>query len=205
MLEVVSAKYDQKGAEDASASLEAYYPEHVLAFAAKHGTRVVPLAPGVSYCISSVTLSKIAPHLDTCPSPPAGLYVIAEKTAYLRKVNDLAVVHEFAHALDRSLGEAGGYDGYLSFADQSVREAFHVKRGFTTPYAASALDEFFAESVRAYVEANSDRCPWPKATRERLLAVNPAMYEIVERLFERMATAMRAEQLSFALGWAYLA
>ncbi len=56
---------------------------------------------------------------------------------------------------------------------------------FVTPYAATGVDEYFAESLRAYVEANDPASPWPRATRARLRHADPAMLEFVESLFER--------------------
>ena len=91
----------------------------------------------------------------------------------------MTVAHEFAHALDCALG--GGV--YLSGVDPRVRRAFRSARAFITPYAASGLDEYFAESLRAWVEANDPRSPWPRATRARLRELDPAMAEILESIF----------------------
>jgi len=90
------------------------------------------------------------------------------------------VAHEFGHALDCALG--GGV--YRSGYDANVRAAFHAARTFVTPYAAAGLDEYFAESLRAYVEINDQNSPWPKVTRERLLAIDPAMHAYIHLLFE---------------------
>jgi hypothetical protein len=48
---------------------------------------------------------------------------------------------------------------------------------------ASAQFHIIAESVRAWVEANDPRSPWPRATRARLRALDPAMAAILESLF----------------------
>jgi hypothetical protein len=37
--------------------------------------------------------------------------------------------------------------------------------------------------LRAWVEANDVRSPWPRATRSRLRAIDPAMASILESLF----------------------
>jgi hypothetical protein len=95
----------------------------------------------------------------------------------------MTIVHELAHALDLALG--GGV--YLSGFDPAIRRAFRDARAFVTPYAASALDEYFAECVRAYVEANDPRSPWPRATRARLKALDPAMHAIVSAMFAQSA------------------
>jgi hypothetical protein len=71
----------------------------------------------------------------------------------------------------------------LSGVDPRIRRAFRETRAFITPYAASALDEYFAESLRAWVEANDARSPWPRATRARLRSLDPAMAAILESLF----------------------
>ncbi|HEY1881728.1 MAG TPA: hypothetical protein VGG51_01645, partial [Candidatus Cybelea sp.] len=46
------------------------------------------------------------------------------------------------------------------------------------------VDEYFAESLRAYVEANDSASPWPRATRARLRHIDPGMHDYVEMLFE---------------------
>jgi hypothetical protein len=47
------------------------------------------------------------------------------------------------------------------------------------------VDEYFAESLRAYVEANDPASPWPRATRARLRYGDPGMHAFVELLFQR--------------------
>ena len=49
--------------------------------------------------------------------------------------------------------------------------------------ASTGIDEYFAESVRAYVEANDAASFWPRATRERLRRIDPGMFSYVEHLF----------------------
>ena len=92
----------------------------------------------------------------------------------------MTVAHEFAHALDCALG--GGI--YLSGVDPRIRSAFERTTAFVTPYAASGLDEYFAETMRAWVEANDLQSLWPRATRARLFAIDPAMGAILTSLFE---------------------
>ena len=91
----------------------------------------------------------------------------------------MTVAHEFAHGLDCALG--GGV--YRSGYDPAVRRAFASAREFVTPYAATGIDEYFAESMRAYVEVNDARSPWPKATRARLLAVDAPMRAFLDEVF----------------------
>ena len=52
-----------------------------------------------------------------------------------------------------------------------------------TCFAASGLDEYFAESMRAYVEINDERCAWLPLTRHELQARDPRMFALIERLF----------------------
>jgi hypothetical protein len=55
-----------------------------------------------------------------------------------------------------------------------------------TPYAATGLDEYFAESCRAWVEVNDPASVWPDATRARMRRVDPAMYSFLEETFNRL-------------------
>ena len=197
MLEIVSRIYNPSAAVRAAKMLEAHYPPHVLAYAQRHGIRVVPLGRSVSFCQASPRLKELAPHIDTWPTPPAGLFVVQERTAYIRQMSALSVCHEFAHGLDLALG---GGESYLSSSDTDIRSAFSQAAAFVTPYAATAPDEFFAESVRAYVAANDRRSPWPAVSPERLYEIDARMYGIVERLFEGMARAVSGEQLMLTLG-----
>ena len=65
----------------------------------------------------------------------------------------------------------------------TLRAAFEEATAFVTPYAASGLDEYFAEGMRAWVEANDPQSLWPRATRARLLAIDPAMGAVLTSLF----------------------
>ncbi len=150
-----------------------------LRLTAATGSRIVLLRPREAYCDRSRALRRLASRVDTWPVPPAGLFVVAERTVYLRSTSPMTVAHEFAHALDCALG--GGV--YLSSVDPRVRRAFRAARGFVTPYAASGLDEYFAESIRAWVGANDPHSPWPRATRKRLTEIDPAMAAILESIF----------------------
>jgi hypothetical protein len=91
----------------------------------------------------------------------------------------MTIAHEFAHGLDCALG--GGV--YRSGYDVAIRRAFASAREFVTPYAATGLDEYFAESMRAYVEVNDEQSPWPKATRARLREIDRPMADLIDRLF----------------------
>lgn len=155
------------------------FGEGALRLAASAGVRLIHLRRSEAYRDRSPALRRLASGVDEWPVPPAGLFVVEERSVYLRSTSPMTVAHEFAHALDCALG--GGV--YLSGVDPRVRRAFRNARAFITPYAASALDEYFAESLRAWVEANDPRSPWPRATRARLRALDPAMATILESLF----------------------
>ncbi len=157
----------------------ARYGDGALRFAARNGIRIAPLGPSRRYADASPALRRLGIDVDAWPVPPAGLFVVEERTVFLRSPSPMTVAHEFGHALDCALG--GGV--YRSGYDAAVRTAFAQAREFVTPYAATGLDEYFAESLRAYVEVNDEHSPWPRATRERLRRLDGAMYAFVERLF----------------------
>jgi hypothetical protein len=104
---------------------------------------------------------------------------VEEKTIYLRSANAMAVAHEFGHALDCALG--GGV--YLSGVDPRIRRAFAAATRFVTPYAATGLDEYFAESLRAFVEINDDLSPWPRVSRRALARIDRAMFRFLSELY----------------------
>ena len=165
-------------AEAIGVTLDRFGPG-ALRLAAIAGTQLVLLRRGEAFRERSRTLRRLAATVDDWPAPPAGLFVVEERTVYLRSTSPMTVAHEFAHALDCALG--GGV--YLSGIDPRIRRAFRGARGFITPYAASGLDEYFAECLRAWVEANDPRSPWPRATRDRLRELDPAMCSILATLF----------------------
>jgi hypothetical protein len=98
---------------------------------------------------------------------------------YLRSHSPMTVAHEFGHALDCALG----CGVYRSSIDPQLRRLFTAAKAYVTPYAATGTDEYFAESLRAYIEANDPHSFWPRATRERLRRIDPGMYEYVAELF----------------------
>ncbi len=169
-----------------------------LRFARSHGIRVVPLGRHESYGARSPALRRLAIDVDAWPAPPAGLFVVEERTVYLRSRSAMTVAHEFGHALDCALG--GGI--YRSGVDPVLRRLFSEARAFITPYAATGADEYFAESLRAYVEINDPKSFWPRATRERLRRIDPGMCNYVEQLFHRafiMAPSSAADSIDHAL------
>jgi hypothetical protein len=152
-----------------------------ISFAHRKGIRIVPLLRGERYDERSTALRRLAVNVDAWPAPPAGLFVVEERTVYLRSHSPMTVAHEFGHALDCALGDGV----YRSGIDPQIRNLFAEAQAYVTPYAATGLDEYFAESLRAYVEINDAASFWPRATRERLRRIDPGMYEYIEALFSR--------------------
>jgi hypothetical protein len=150
-----------------------------LTYAHRSRVRIVLLRRAEPYRHASPALARLGIDVDGWPAPPAGLFVVEERALYLRSRSPMTVAHEFGHALDCALG--GGV--YRSGVDPRVRARFASASAFVTPYAATGIDEYFAESLRAYVGVNDPSSPWPRATRERLRRIDPAMFEYVEDLF----------------------
>jgi hypothetical protein len=151
-----------------------------LSYASRHAIRILLLRERELYREASPALARLGIDVDAWPAPPAGLFVVEERALFLRSRSPMTVAHEFGHALDCALG--GGV--YRSGIDGRVRALFANAQAFITPYAATGVDEYFAESLRAYVEANDRASPWPRATRARLRHTDPGMHDYVEQLFE---------------------
>lgn len=150
-----------------------------LRFALRHNIRIVPLKRGERYQDRSPALHRLGVDVDGWPAPPAGLFVVEERTVYLRSRSAMTVAHEFGHALDCALGSGV----YRSSIDPVLRRLFAEASAYVTPYAATAVDEYFAECLRAYVEVNDPQSFWPRATRPRLRRIDPEMFRYVEELF----------------------
>jgi hypothetical protein len=151
-------------------------------------TGIVVLEPEQRYGDVSSVLRKET-SVDDWPVPPAGLFVVAEATVYLRATSRMTIAHELVHAYDRARGRGA----YLSASDATIRRLFRNARGFVTPYAASGVDEYVAECGRALHGAGNDaRSPWPLATPERLKTLDPAMYEYLTALFAEPPAAVIA-------------
>ena len=163
------------------------FGQGALTYALRSRIRVVLLRTGELYREASPALARLGIDVDAWPAPPAGLFVVEERALFLRSRSPMTVAHEFGHALDCALG--GGV--YRSGIDPQVRALFANATTFVTPYAATGVDEYFAESLRAYVEANDPASPWPRATRARLRHGDPGMHEFLELLFEREFGALQ--------------
>lgn len=159
------------------------FPEPIVRRVADFGSTVRALKPHERYADASPALRRLGIDVDAWPAPPAGLFVVEERTVYLRGRSPMTIAHEFGHAIDCALG--GGV--YLSGVMPEIRSAFLGAHKFVTPYAATGIDEYFAESVRAYVEVNDSSSQWPMATKASLKDADPAMYGIVDSLL-RCAT-----------------
>jgi hypothetical protein len=169
-----------------------------LRFARSHGIRVVPLGRHETYGARSPALRRLSIDVDAWPAPPAGLFVVEERTVYLRSRSAMTVAHEFGHALDCALG--GGI--YRSGVDPVLRRLFSEARAFITPYAATGADEYFAESLRAYVEVNDAHSFWPRATRARLRRIDAGIHDYIKQLFQSafvMAPSSAAGSIDRAL------
>ena len=144
------------------------------------GCRIRVLAEGERYRDASAALRRLGIDVDAWPAPPAGLFVVEERSVYLRSLGRMTIGHEVGHAIDCALGDGV----YHSASDPQIRAAYSGARAFVTPYAASGIDEYMAEGLRAYAgDLNDEASPWPPATRKRLRSCDPAMHAIVAELF----------------------
>ena len=143
----------QRSAESAVIDTLVRFGRGALAYAARSRIRVMLLRSGELYREASRALARLGIDVDAWPAPPAGLFVVEERSLYLRSRSPMTVAHEFGHALDCALG--GGV--YRSGIDPHVRALFASATSFVTPYAATGVDEYFAESLRAYVEQTTQR------------------------------------------------
>jgi hypothetical protein len=156
-------------------------PALTLAVQGRIRIRVVPAGRPFARC--SPAVAALVPDIDRWQAPPAGLFVLEERLVLLRTgAMRMAAAHEFGHALDALL--ATKPRSYYSFEDETVRGAYAAASGFVNEYAASGLDEYFAESLRAYVEVNDDRSCWLPLTRRLLMTRDARMFSIIDDLFK---------------------
>lgn len=157
----------------------AKFGESALHFAAQHGVQIRALRSNERYDAASPALKRFGVDCDAWPAAPAGLFVVEERTVYLRSKSPMTIAHEFGHALDCALG--GGI--YRSSIDLQIRDAFRNATHFVTPYSSTAIDEYFAENLRSWVGVNDDASFWPAVSRERLRRCDPTMHAIVRGIF----------------------
>jgi len=164
--------------EDALAA----YGESVLTAAMRRGFTIAIVPEGRPFASFSSSVARCAPGIDKWAAPPSGLFVVDEKRILLRPYAlRMTAAHEFAHALDALLARKPR--SYFSYESEELRYYFATATGFVNEYAASSLDEYFAESMRAYVEVNDERCAWLPLTRQDLYLRDPRMFALIERLF----------------------
>lgn len=148
------------------------------------GVHIATLAPGQRFVDASRAIRRLRIDVDGWEIPPAGLFVIEERTIYLRCVTPMTIVHEYGHAIDCLRG--GGV--YRSHPSDAIRAAFAAAPACVTPYAACAIDEYWAECVRAFVGANDSFSLWPDVSHAKLARLDPKMYAIVADAFAAYAT-----------------
>jgi hypothetical protein len=158
------------------------FGEAALACACKAGVTICIVPAEIRFSEASASVARCVPGIDDWSAPPSGLFVVEDRRVLLRdRALSMTAAHEFAHALDASL--AARAKSYYSFENEELRYYFATATGYVNEYAASGLDEYFAESVRAYVEVNDPACAWLPLTRQDLFLRDPRMFALVERLF----------------------
>jgi hypothetical protein len=160
----------------------AAFGEAALACAREAGITIAIVPSDVRFSEVSASVARCVPGIDDWSAPPSGLFIVEDRKVLLRdRALAMTAAHEFAHALDASL--ATRKRSYYSFENEELRYYFATATGYVNEYAASGLDEYFAESVRAYVEVNDPACAWLPLTRQDLFLRDPRMFGLVERLF----------------------
>ncbi len=192
---VLALKMDRHRVPDILATIDRY-PAHLRVAAEAAGIRVALIGPFQDYSDYSPALR--ARGFSDPDVRLAGLFVSHERTLYVRAPSPVIVAHEYAHALDFALG--GG--AYLSHSHPGIRRAYRaarVAKRTVVRYAATGLTEYFAEGMRAMVEVNDERSPWPRVSRARLKHVDPALYEILDSLIEERRATAEQRCVPFAL------
>ncbi len=157
------------------------FPPRFIKAAKSNKTRLHHMTKGSTYASVSPVLQRPGVNFDSWPIPPAGLFVVEERTVYLRNLEPITIAHEFGHAIDCALGKGT----YHSGRSKVIRQAFAEARDFVTPYAATGLDEYFAECLRAYVGINAGtHGSWPTVNQARLKECSPNMHAFFERYVE---------------------
>jgi hypothetical protein len=160
----------------------AKFGDRALQAAVRGGVRLALVPEGRRFSEYSLAVASLVPGLDEWSSPPSGLFVVEERRVLLRsKALSMTAAHEFAHALDAVI--ATRPRSYFSYENEEVRHLYSSATGFVNEYAASGLDEYFAESIRAYLEINDSRCAWLPLTRYDLRARDPRMFDLIDSLF----------------------
>lgn len=180
---------------EAIAAILRELPAGVLSLLAEKNCTIRPLEKRERYDSASPALRRLGIDVDAWPSPPAGLFVVEERTVYLRSRSRMTIAHEVGHAFDCALGNGV----YRSGTDAEIRAAFTSAMRFVTPYAATGIDEWFAEAFRAMCSANDPSSHWPNVSPARLRTCDPVMFAIMERIFAEIAERGRGTQLELVL------
>jgi hypothetical protein len=158
------------------------FGQAALTKAVDAGVRISIVPDQRRYAEFSPAVARLVPSIDDWSAPPSGLFVVEERRVLLRsRAMAMTAAHEFAHALDAVLAQRPR--SYFSYESEELRCCFATATGFVNEYAASGLDEYFAESVRAYLEINDARCAWLPLTRRDLFQRDRRMFALVDRLF----------------------
>lgn len=157
-------------------TLKRTLPINLLSALAEFGLRYTVLQMDQTFINASPRLAALEIDVDAWPIPPAALYVVEERQILLRATDAMVIIHETGHAYDALLG--GGT--YLSQRSEWMQEQFRNATSFVSFYAASAIDEWFAEGFRAYYNVNSARSPWAPVSREKLRACAPGLHAYFE-------------------------
>jgi|GEM_PF-1051249 len=176
----------------------AAFGEAALRCACDAGVTICIVPAEVRFSEVSASVARCVPGIDDWSAPPSGLFVVEDRRVLLRdRALSMTAAHEFAHALDASL--ASRAKSYFSFESEELRFYFATATGYVNEYAASGLDEYFAESIRAYVEVNDPACAWLPLTRQDLFLRDPRMFTLVERLFASGFAARERRQATRSL------
>src|ERR1700680_39888 len=88
-----------RAARTISATL-ARFGEPALRYAATKGIRIVPLTSRRRYSEASTALRRLGVDVDAWPVPPAGLFVVEERTVYLRSASPMTGADAFGPRIE---------------------------------------------------------------------------------------------------------
>ena len=180
---------------EAIAAILRELPAGTLNLLAEKNCTIRPLEKRERYDVASPALKRLGIDVDAWPSPPAGLFVVEERTVYVRSRSEMTIVHELGHALDCALGDGVYRSGY----DPEIRAAFTGATRFVTPYAATGVDEYFAEAFRAMMSANDASSHWPDVSPARLRKCDPMIFGIMSGIFDELSRRDRGVQMELVL------
>jgi len=139
------------------------------------------------YIDASPYLKTFGVNVDLWPAPPAGLFVVSERTVYLRSTTPMTVAHELGHAFDLALSSD---DSYWTSTNPDWKNAFDASTRFVSRYSETGTDEAFAEAWRAWWNINDTASPWPSVSREQLRDRSPALYALMADAVQRAGTTV---------------